>query len=87
LKVRIGITALGVEDFLVWFEENKNTHLKLSIILAFETPKSRIIVFSSMLTTAENITAKTIVCTELGGSMPRETSSQKLSYSLSNVGR
>lgn len=45
---------------LSWLEETI-TYLKLSIILAFETPKSRIIALSSMLTTAENIAAKTIV--------------------------
>ena len=60
--------------------------LKLSIKLLFETPKSCMMVDSSKLTTPENIAAKTILCTELGGSIPRETSSQKASYSFSNVG-
>lgn len=40
-----------------------------------------------MLTTPENIAAKTIVCTEFGGSIPRVTSSQKVSHSRSNVCR
>lgn len=62
-------------------------NLKLSNKLLFPTPKSRRIVASSILTTPENIAANTTVCTGLGGSIPSETSSQKVSYSLSKVGR